>query len=242
MAITLKHQTFEQLAKATKIILTRSLPDKVLDVERVAILLRSKTITVIYRCNGKRVSTFLAKSAFNGYDWTMQQGWAECFNLETGATYRVSLRGCACGDYIHRQAPNGGKCKHQKMYAEQLESLTANILETRSSELIDPNQVPSGFRLVKDDREYCNPTYFVEIKVVQYRKGCNLPTWVNIGKVIESGNKVLSFRSRGNSSGRVFLKCDDALSFLLNTSDYRMKDVNAGLELEAQLEEECAYF
>lgn len=248
MAI-LQHQTFDKLAQATKIILSGQIAgNSVLEVERVAIGLKSKTITVVYRCNGKRVSAFIAKSAFSGYHWNLKDNWAECFNLSNGNLYRVSARGCTCPDYVYRRAPKGTSCKHQDMYAVQLiEAQQQQALNTMTEQTpapkpkviatFKPNEIPAGFRAIQDDEDWINLSYLIEIKVIRRVKGVPMTQWLNIGRIKDNCQGELAASTSIGTTASRFFKCpQEALKYLLLVSGNRRSDIDEALKLEERLD------
>lgn len=249
---TLTHSTFDKLASAIKIILSAQVAgNPSIEIERVAMTLKSRTITVIYRCNGKRASTFISKAAFIGYQWNLKGNWAECFNLSNGNLYRVSNHGCNCPDYIYRRAAKNQRCKHQEMYSNQVKEQKAMQEAQESSQqaltqsestaptafaTVKPSEAPAGFRLIQDDNDWYNLAFSVEIRVIKRQNGVPMPSWVTIGKVIDDCLGTISANTAiGTTRSRQFKNANQALAYLLSVSDYRQDSIDEALKTDEDL-------
>ena len=190
---------------------------------------------------GKRRSTFIKKSAFNGYDWN--KDYSQVINLQTGDTYQVTSHSCTCKDWYYRvRTGQKSKCKHQIMRHSVIShqsSVNSNNLTQLTEEFEQNNTkklVTDDYSLVTEIEDLpigCFTRKYENNKSVEHR----LFAWVRkfngeeyypeieeIGKILVSSFNGLEAWTKTAINGITFESINDAISYLLRKANINLKE------------------
>lgn len=191
---------------------------------------------------GKACSHFIARAKFSGYHFKFNSGAAVVTNLETGKQYSVSLTSqlCSCPAFHFAPFPKAA-CKHMKMVAELRGDVIGAVNELPQYVGIDEQDLPKGCSLRRTEDYYLRREFYVEIYVMARSNGVLKPVKRCVGQLVEGASSVQAYRLRSGIQ-RSFTTTMDAVKYLVNSSDYSLKQVeDAQVVLDADTARETIF-
>ncbi len=160
---------------------------------------------------GKKRSTFIKKSEFNGYAWN--DNYSQVTNLKTGEVYQVNGNSCTCKDWYYRvRTGKKTQCKHQIMRSEYVNNFDINEenLPTGCFARKYENSNSIEHRLFAWVRKFDGEEFYPEAE--------------EIGSIIKTQFSGLEAWTKTAISGINFDEVNDAINYLLRKANIDLKE------------------